>query len=449
MPSQRKPEDITQKAANLADQPLNRRRALRLLGTLAAAAGAAALVASRTEPASADGTEGPTAFNGPISATSSTIAAAVTGTGSGAGNGVSGSGYNFGVSGMSTGSGGSSGVLGISNTPEGLGVQGRSNTATGTGVWGDSTEPNGMGGPGVYGSYTTASGTGGGFGVVGSSTGGTGVFGSTTSPSNGPAAVLGINNGAGVSVAGSGTGGGIGVSGSTTSSAASGVPAVQGVNGGTGPGVVGFSSAGTGVGGGSGSGIGFGGISTSGSGVQGQSTTGSAILGLSTGSGLAGDFRGSVKITGTLTLMGMKSAAVHGKDGTLVRLYCMESPESWFEDFGSGQLSNGKVTVDLEPGFGAVVKTDSYHVFLTAHGETNGLHVTDRTPNSFTVHEGHGGTSNVSFSYRIVAKRKDIAGNRLEHVDELPPVQPLTLPEFPSTPPTLPTLPTRPPRPAH
>jgi hypothetical protein len=162
------------------------------------------------------------------------------------------------------------------------------------------------------------------------------------------------------------------------------------------------------------------------------------------GTGLAGDFRGSVSISGGLTVMGQnfKSAAVRSPSGSLVRLYCMESPESWFEDFGSAQLSNGSATVHLEAGFAGVVKTDDYHVFLTARGEPKGpLYVSNVTPTGFTVREA-GGTSNIAFDYRIVAKRKDIEGARLEHVDELPPVEPLKLPELPATPPTPPTPPT-------
>jgi hypothetical protein len=57
--------------AGHADQPLNRRRALRMLGALAAAAaGVAALSAARPENASAySQTEGSTDFTGPIRAT--------------------------------------------------------------------------------------------------------------------------------------------------------------------------------------------------------------------------------------------------------------------------------------------------------------------------------------------------------------------------------------------
>jgi hypothetical protein len=224
------------------------------------------------------------------------------------------------------------------------------------------------------------------------------------------------------------------------------------VNSGSGPGVVGFTPTGTGVGGVTASGIGFGGIATTtGIGVAGQANNGPAVQGVTTagGTGLAGYFVGNVTITGTLTLMGIKSAAVRGKEGTLVRLYCVESPESWFEDFGHGQLAGGSTTVQLEPGFAGVVKTDDYHVFLTPEGDCNGLYVTSKTPGGFGVHELKSGTSNTAFAYRVVAKRKDIEGARLEHVDEPPMVQLLKLPELPVTPPTPPAPPAAPPLPGH
>jgi hypothetical protein len=148
-------------------------------------------------------------------------------------------------------------------------------------------------------------------------------------------------------------------------------------------------------------------------------------------------------VYGDLTVAGgAKSAAVKGADGKLRRLYSVESPESWFEDVGSGHLSNGSATVQLEPGFAGVVKTDAYHVFPVANGDCKGLYVSNRTPSSFSVHEQQGGTSNVSFSYRVIAKRKDIEGARLEHVEE--PLMP-TLPKLP-TPPAAPPTPAMRPR---
>jgi hypothetical protein len=116
---------------------------------------------------------------------------------------------------------------------------------------------------------------------------------------------------------------------------------------------------------------------------------------------------------------GAKSAAVRS-NGSLKRVYSMESPESWFEDFGSGQLSGGQATVSLEPGFAGIVHTDAYRVFLTPDSDCKGLFVTGRSSGSFTVRELQGGTSNVGFDYRVVAKRADIAGVRLEEVTEPP-----------------------------
>jgi hypothetical protein len=240
---------------------------------------------------------------------------------------------------------------------------------------------------------------------------------------------------------------GYGVVGSSTSnygvfgiSTASGSAAVVGLNGFGGPGVVGYSPNATGVGGGTDTGIGFGGVAAStGTGVQGQSAEGTAIVGAATGaSNLSAYFTGGdgVVVNGNFTVIGgVKSAAVRGADGSLRRLYCVESPESWFEDFGHGQLTNGTATVPLEPGFAGLVKTDDYHVFLTPQGESKGwLYVSSKTVGSFTVYEAGNGASNVTFDYRVVAKRKDIAGARLERVDEPPVVQRLKLPELPATP---------------
>ncbi len=94
-------------------------------------------------------------------------------------------------------------------------------------------------------------------------------------------------------------------------------------------------------------------------------------------------------------------------------VYCVESPESWFEDFGEAKLVGGKATVTLDPSFVAIVHSDKYHVYVTAHGDTKGLHVTQHTASGFTVVENQGGTSDVGISYRVVARRADIAGTRL------------------------------------
>src|SRR5262249_28375633 len=62
----------------------------------------------------------------------------------------------------------------------------------------------------------------------------------------------------------------------------------------------------------------------------------------------AGAFLGNVLVTRNLTVNGTKSAAVPFPDGTQRALYCMESPELWFEDFGAAKLNAGRAAVKLD-----------------------------------------------------------------------------------------------------
>jgi hypothetical protein len=127
---------------------------------------------------------------------------------------------------------------------------------------------------------------------------------------------------------------------------------------------------------------------------------------------------------GDILKTGVNGAAIPQSDGSHRVLIGIESPESWFEDFGEGHLVKGKTEVRLDPEFAAVIVTDQYHVFVTPYGECNGLFVADRNAYGFRVCEQRAGTSNVSFGYRVVAKRKDVVVDRLARV---------TLPKIPST----------------
>ena len=126
-----------------------------------------------------------------------------------------------------------------------------------------------------------------------------------------------------------------------------------------------------------------------------------------TDEGYAGYFDGNFTV-----VTGTKSAGVKMDNGEYRLLYCQESPENWFEDFGEGQLVNGKATIRMESLFLQTVNTKvKFHVFLTPHDEPITLAVTNRTPTSFEV-KGPAG-SNLSFSYRIVAKRRGFENLRL------------------------------------
>jgi hypothetical protein len=165
-------------------------------------------------------------------------------------------------------------------------------------------------------------------------------------------------------------------------------------------------------------GVGFYGSSTGNIGVYAQATTGTALYAISN-SGPAAQFFGSVFVTGNHTVTGTKSAAVPHPDGSHRRLYCEESTESWFSDYGEGRLVNGRAVVRLDADFDAVVRGDRYHVFFTEEGDYGGMYLADKRPHVFEV-RARSATASGPFSYRVVAKRRDIAGPRLEKVD-LPP----------------------------
>jgi hypothetical protein len=137
----------------------------------------------------------------------------------------------------------------------------------------------------------------------------------------------------------------------------------------------------------------------------------------------AGLFQGNVDILGDLLVTGLKAAVVTLADGTYRRLYCVESPDSWFEDIGSGKLVNGRATIGLDLDFAATVRTDDYHVFITEYDGNNALYVTARSATGFEVRAGAGPVG-ASFSYRVMAKRKDLQGARL---------QAMQLPSLPSS----------------
>jgi hypothetical protein len=199
-------------------------------------------------------------------------------------------------------------------------------------------------------------------------------------------------------------------------------------------------------------GFGIYGVSLNGHGVVGSTTAAGAagIVGATNGVAgtAAGAFFGDVFVRGTLTVAGgAKSAAVPHPDGTHRRLYCMESPESWFEDFGQAHLECGRADVALDPDFAALVDLSDYHVFLTEKGTHQHVIVKSQTPTGFTVEadaeiaalKGRAlAELNGTFSWRVVARRKDIDGERLATV--VIPIAP-ALPEAPPPAPPMPEMP--------
>jgi len=127
------------------------------------------------------------------------------------------------------------------------------------------------------------------------------------------------------------------------------------------------------------------GISQQGVGVLARSDTGVALFARTASrTNSAGFFQGNVVIMGDLTVTGNKHAAVPRADGKHQLLYCMESPESWLEDFGEAQLVNGRARIRIDRGFGRTIDLRSYHVFVSAYGP-EAVFVSKRSRNGFEI----------------------------------------------------------------
>ncbi len=333
-----------------------------------------------------------------------------------------------------------SGVRGV-NGGSGTGVYGYSNSSTG--VYGSSSN-----GTGVYGYSSNDT------GVYGYSSNGTGVYGRVPAGTGFTYGVIG----------GSASDAGTGVLGWASAYTATNV-GVYGYAAGIYTdtrGVMGYASASSGnptwgVYGRSDSNGGAGVMAYNfnyGTGLRAQSYGGDIIQGYS-GYPFSGgevlrfyvDNSGNISTTGNIDAAGTKSAIVSTADYGARRLYAVESTEVWFEDFGSGQLLNGEVTISFDPVFAQTVNlTETYHVFLTPlSNEAVLLFVTDKSPTSFTVHGVtlDGQPADAAFDYRITAKRLEYENVRLEPASVHTPRMPeLSRPKSEWTP--LPPLPERP-----
>lgn len=118
------------------------------------------------------------------------------------------------------------------------------------------------------------------------------------------------------------------------------------------------------------------------------------------------------KIIGT----GSVSTLVKDNNNKTRVLFAPETPEILFMDYGIGQLVNGLARITLDPILKAAIHVDAkspLKVFVTLEGDCNGVFVTSKSADGFTVKELQNGTSSVSFSWQIVATRantKDING---------------------------------------
>lgn len=114
----------------------------------------------------------------------------------------------------------------------------------------------------------------------------------------------------------------------------------------------------------------------------------------------------SYKIIGTGTV----STVVKDLHNQTVALHAPEAPEIYFEDYGEGQLINGKAHINIDPVFAKNIAVNEKHplrVFVQLYGDCKGVFVSNTSANGFDVTELQGGTSNTPFQWHIVCNRAD------------------------------------------
>jgi hypothetical protein len=121
-----------------------------------------------------------------------------------------------------------------------------------------------------------------------------------------------------------------------------------------------------------------------------------------------------VYYSGGLGGSGFKSAIVRTEEGPMA-VYCQESPENWFEDFGSGEIHGGQAEIQLAGDFRLTVTINDSHpmkVFITPNADIGRWWVEkDNTGFILMAPEAPQGAQ---FDYRVVAKRKGYEDLRLE-----------------------------------
>ncbi|TND07510.1 MAG: OmpA/MotB domain-containing protein [Bacteroidetes bacterium] len=300
-----------------------------------------------------------------------------------------------GMYGENTGTG--QGVLGISTTT-GVGVFGQNGNNLGFGVAGVNT----AGGQGVLGTSTT------GFGVNGTANGATvtGVRGFNQAVNGTGIIALGTNITAGTVLA---NGSGLSANGTANGVYAIGTNAVTGVGvmaGGTNNTTINTTGQGEGL---AGNGTIFG-VSGYATGALANDRWGGYFdfLGSVNGFAYVGGRTGGIDY-GILSA-GTKFTMVQDYAGKYRGMACIEAPEILFQDYGVGQLVNGKAHITIDPVLAKNIRVDAEHplkVFVQLEGDCKGVFVSNKTADGFDVTELNGGNSNVSFSWSIVGNRAD------------------------------------------
>ena len=104
---------------------------------------------------------------------------------------------------------------------------------------------------------------------------------------------------------------------------------------------------------------------------------------------------------------GINATTIKKDDKTYI-MPAVSAPENIFQDYGTGKLENGRAKIEINPILTENILVDDKHpikVFIQLEGDCKGVYVTNKSAKGFEVIELGEGTSNVDFSYSLVATR--------------------------------------------
>lgn len=113
------------------------------------------------------------------------------------------------------------------------------------------------------------------------------------------------------------------------------------------------------------------------------------------------------KIVGTGSVSEIIPTENHGR----VTLTCPESPEYWYQDYGTVEMINGKATIMVDEILADIIvvnEENPLRVICTPVGMPyfNGVTIMNQTSNSVEILELNGGTHSGKLQYQLVAKPK-------------------------------------------
>ncbi|MGI8952289.1 MAG: beta strand repeat-containing protein [Chitinophagaceae bacterium] len=141
------------------------------------------------------------------------------------------------------------------------------------------------------------------------------------------------------------------------------------------------------------------------------------------GTGVLGVLGTNYKIISSAGITDAVSTSALDDKGNARVLHPPETPEFYFEDYGEGQLTNGRAHITIDPTFARNVAINQKHplrVFIQLEGDCKGVYVTNKTKISFDVIELSNGNSNTNFQWHIVcnvANQKSANGTITEFED--------------------------------